>query len=293
MPLYNKLEWHFFMINLNGTILEKHKAAISISNRGLNYGDALFETLRVSGGKIYFWEDHYFRLMASMRILRMEIPMNFTQEYLEKQILATIEANGAITGAYRVKILVWRQEGGFYSPTINEIQFSVACSDLQNPFYLLRQNQYEVELFKDHYITSGLLSTLKTNNKVINVLGSIYAKENKYDNCLLLNEKKQIVEVLNGNIFLVKGDTIKTPPLKDGCLKGIMRKQILAILADLYDYDVQEVSISPFELQKADEMFVTNVITGIQSITKYRKKQYTNIIAKELLGKLNAKARLG
>ena len=281
------------MINLNGTILEKHKAAISISNRGLNYGDALFETLRVSGGKIYFWEDHYFRLMASMRILRMEIPMNFTQEYLEKQILATIEANGAITGAYRVKILVWRQEGGFYSPTINEIQFSVACSDLQNPFYLLRQNQYEVELFKDHYITSGLLSTLKTNNKVINVLGSIYAKENKYDNCLLLNEKKQIVEALNGNIFLVKGDTIKTPPLKDGCLKGIMRQQILDILADLFDYDVQEVSISPFELQKADEMFVTNVITGIQSITKYRKKQYTNIIAKELLGKLNAKARLG
>lgn len=293
MPLYNKLEWHFFMINLNGTILEKHKAAISISNRGLNYGDALFETLRVSGGKIYFWEDHYFRLMASMRILRMEIPMNFTQEYLEKQILATIEANGSITGAYRVKILVWRQEGGFYSPTINEIQFSVACSDLQNPFYLLRQNQYEVELFKDHYITSGLLSTLKTNNKVINVLGSIYAKENKYDNCLLLNEKKQIVEALNGNIFLLKGDTIKTPPLKDGCLKGIMRKQILDILADLYDYDVQEVSISPFELQKADEMFVTNVITGIQSITKYRKKQYTNTIAKELLGKLNAKARLG
>ena len=281
------------MINLNGTILEKHKAAISISNRGLNYGDALFETLRVSGGKIYFWEDHYFRLMASMRILRMEIPMNFTQEYLEKQILATIEANGAITGAYRVKILVWRQEGGLYSPTTNEIDFSVQCSDLQNPFYLLRQNQYEVELFKDHYITSGLLSTLKTNNKVINVLGSIYAKENKYDNCLLLNEKKQIVEALNGNIFLLKGDTIKTPPLKDGCLKGIMRKQILDILADLYDYDVQEVSISPFELQKADEMFVTNVITGIQSITKYRKKQYTNIIAKELLGKLNAKARLG
>jgi len=281
------------MINLNGTILEKHKAAISISNRGLNYGDAIFETLRVSAGKIYFWEDHYFRLMASMRILRMEIPMNFTQEYLETQILATIEANGAITAAYRIKILVWRQEGGLYSPTTNEIDFSVQCSDLQNSFYLVSQDHYEVELFKDHYITSGLLSTLKTNNKIINVLGSIFAKENGYENCLLLNEKKQIVEALNGNIFLVKGDIIKTPPLKDGCLKGIMRKQILAILANMHDYDVQEVSISPFELQKADEMFVTNVITGIQSITKYRKKQYTNTIAKELLGKLNAKARLG
>ena len=228
-----------------------------------------------------------------MRILRMEIPMNFTQEYLEKQVLATIEANGTITAAYRVKILVWRQQGGLYSPTTNEIKFSITCSDLQNPFYLLHQDHYEVELFKDHYITSGLLSTLKTNNKIINVLGSIYAKENGYDNCLLLNEKKQIVEALNGNLFLVKGDTIKTPPLKDGCLKGVMRKQLLTILADMHDYDVEEVSISPFELQKADEMFVTNVVGGIQSITKYRKKQYTNTIAKELLGKLNTKARLG
>ena len=281
------------MINFNGTILEKQQASISVSNRGLNYGDAIFETLRVSAGKIYFWEDHYFRLMASMRILRMEIPMNFTQEYLEKQVLTTIEANGSVTGAYRVKILVWRQIGGLYSPTTNEIEFSIACSDLQNPFYLLAQDHYEVELFKDHYITSGLLSTLKTNNKIINVLGSIYAKENGYDNCLLLNEKKQIVEALNGNLFLVKGDTIKTPPLKDGCLKGIMRKQLLTILADMHDYDVEEVSISPFELQKADEMFVTNAVGGIQSITKYRKKQYTNTIAKELLGKLNTKARLG
>ena len=72
-----------------------------------------------------------------------------------------------------------------------------------------------------------------------------------------------------------------------------MRKQLLTILASMHDYDLQEVSISPFELQKADEMFITNVITGIQSITKYRKKLYTNAMAKELLGKLNTKARLG
>jgi uncharacterized protein YndB with AHSA1/START domain len=69
----------FFMVNLNGNLTEK--ASVSFDNRGLNYGDAVFETLRFSGGKIYFWEDHYFRLMASMRILRMEIPMNFTMEF--------------------------------------------------------------------------------------------------------------------------------------------------------------------------------------------------------------------
>ncbi|MFT4943394.1 MAG: branched-chain amino acid aminotransferase [Candidatus Paceibacteria bacterium] len=281
------------MINFNGTLVEITKASIPVSNRGLNYGDAVFETLRVSGGRIYFWEDHYFRLMASMRILRMEIPMNFSQEYLEEQVLATVEANGRITGAYRIKILVWRQEGGLYSPTSNNIEFSIQCSDLEQPFYLLHEGPYEVELFKDHYITSGLLSTLKTNNKIINVLGSIFAKENGYENCLLINEKKQVVEALNGNLFLVKGETIKTPPLADGCLKGILRKQLLSILVNMHDYEIEESSISPFELQKADELFVTNVITGIQSITKYRKKEYTNTMAKELLGKLNVKARLG
>jgi branched-chain amino acid aminotransferase len=281
------------MINFNGTLVEITKASIPVSNRGLNYGDAVFETLRVSGGRIYFWEDHYFRLMASMRILRMEIPMNFSQEYLEEQVLATVEANGRITGAYRIKILVWRQEGGLYSPTSNNIEFSIQCSDLEQPFYLLHEGPYEVELFKDHYITSGLLSTLKTNNKIINVLGSIFAKENGYENCLLINEKKQGVEALNGNLLLVKGETIKTPPLADGCLKGILRKQLLSILVNMHDYEIEESSISPFELQKADELFVTNVITGIQSITKYRKKEYTNTMAKELLGKLNVKARLG
>ena len=281
------------MININGTILQKHQSTIAVSNRGLNYGDAVFETLRCSAGKIYFWEDHYFRLMASMRILRMEIPMNFTQEYLENQILKTIEANGSIVKPYRVKILVWRQQGGLYSPTTNKIDFSIACSELENPFYTVNQDHYEVALFKDHYITSGLLSSLKTNNKIIHVLGSIYAKENGYDNCLLLNEKKQIIEALNGNLFLVKGETIKTPPIKDGCLKGIMRKQLLSILSEMYDYDIKEVSISPFELQKADELFITNVVSGIQPITKYRKKEYSNTVAMEVLGKLNAKARLG
>lgn len=281
------------MININGTILQKHQSTIAVSNRGLNYGDAVFETLRCSAGKIYFWEDHYFRLMASMRILRMEIPMNFTQEYLENQILTTIEANGSIVKPYRVKILVWRQQGGLYSPTTNKIDFSIACSELENPFYTLNQDHYEVALFKDHYITSGLLSSLKTNNKIIHVLGSIYAKENGYDNCLLLNEKKQIIEALNGNLFLVKEETIKTPPVKDGCLKGIMRKQLLSILSEMYDYDIKEVSISPFELQKADELFITNVVRGIQPITKYRKKKYSNTVAMEVLGKLNAKARLG
>lgn len=278
------------MVNYNGTLTEQ--ATTPITNRGLNYGDAVFETMKFSGGKLFFWEDHYFRLMASMRILRMEIPTVFTPEYLEEQITHTITAQQSQYNAYRVKLLVWRDAPGTYLPIHNDISFTITVQPLEAAFYMLSEKPYEVELFKDYYVNSGLLSTLKTNNKIINVVGSIYANENGYQNCLLLNEKKQIVEALNGNLFLVKDGRIKTPPLEDGCLKGIIRKQILEILNKVPDYLIEESSISPFELQKADELFVTNVITGIQPISRYRKKTYTKEAAKYLLGKLNAKARL-
>ncbi len=277
------------MINLNGTLVKTSEATIAISNRGMQYGDAVFETLKISAGKILFWEDHYFRLMASMRILRMEIPQTFTLEFLESEILKTLDLEESKT--HRVKLLVWRDAEGKYTPLDNKVGYSISSEILDAPFYTLNEEPYEVELYKDHYVMSSLLSTLKTTNKVINVVGSIWAKENDYQNCLMINDKKQVIEALNGNLFLVKNGRIKTPPLIDGCLKGIIRKQILAILTAVPDYIIEEESISPFELQKADELFITNVITGIQPITKYRKKEYGNTVAKELLGKLNAKAR--
>ncbi|NND63212.1 MAG: aminotransferase class IV [Flavobacteriaceae bacterium] len=281
------------MINLNGTILNSEEAQIDPLNRGLHYGDALFETIKVSAGKVLFWEDHYFRLMSSMRILRMEIPMNFTPEYLEEEILKTLSHYENNSAAYRLKLIVWRSWGGKYTPTSHEVEYAIFAEMLEEPFYLISEDPYEVELFKDHFVTSGLLSTLKSNNKSINVLGSVFAKENDYQNCLLLNEKKQVVEALNGNLFLVNGYKIKTPPLSDGCLNGILRKQLINIIGQLPDYVLEEESISPFELQKADEMFITNTIVGIQPVTKYRKKEYTTSVAKELLSKLNVKARLG
>lgn len=281
----------FFMINVNGELLEQGDFTISLSNRGLNYGDAVFETLRFAGGKIYFWEDHYFRLMASMRILRMEIPMNFTMEFLEQEILKTL--GSALDKAYRIKLLVWRKAGGKYTPKTRDVEYSISFEEIETPFYTLLESPYEVELFKDHYINSGLLSTLKSTNRIINILAGIFAEENDYHNCLLLNENKQVVEALNGNLFLVVGNTIKTPPLSDGCINGILRKQLLAILKSMPEYVVEESSISPFELQKADELFITNIIGGIISITKYRKKQFGNGVAKELIPKLNLRARMG
>ena len=281
------------MINLDGNIVKEENANLSVLNRGFAYGDSVFETVRVINGKIMFWEDHYFRLMASMRIMRMEIPSSFSPEFLEKEIIEIIEANELSTSAARIRFAVYRLQGGYYTPATREIGYVITAEAMENSFYLFNDSPYEIELFKDHYVNSGLLSTIKSNNRAVNVLGSIYARENEYDNCLLLNEKKSVVEALNGNIFLVKGNTIKTPPIADGALNGIIRKQLINILKKTEEYKLEEASISPFELQKADELFITNVAQGIQPVSKYRKKSFENKVSKELLSKLNVKARLG
>jgi branched-chain amino acid aminotransferase len=262
-------------------------------NRGLLYGDGVFETIKAVNGKLLFWEDHYFRFMASMRILRMEIPMNFTPEYLEQQLVDTLEACDLIGKTARIRITVYRKGGGTYLPDERGVGFYIYAKEISSPFYTLSDAPYEVELYKDHYVNADILSTLKTTNKVLHVTGSIFAEDNGYDNCLLINNKKNVVEALQGNLFLVKGTHIKTPPLEDGCLRGIIRKQLLAILPLMEEYTFEEASISPFELQKADELFITNAIKGIQPITKYRKKLYTTKVASTILQKLNVKARLG
>jgi branched-chain amino acid aminotransferase len=272
------------MINWNGESSTQEN--VLTQNRAFLYGDAVFETLKIVNGKILFLEDHYFRLMASMRILRMEIPMNFTMEYFEEHLLSVVENNGYSSSA-RARITVYRNDGGYYLPTTNEISFLIHTSPLENQFFVLEDKECEVDLYKDFYISKQLISSLKTTNKVIHVTASIYADENEYDNCIMLNDAKNVVEVLQGNLFMLSGNKLITPPVTEGCINGIMRKQVLALAKKIEGLEVVEEVISPFDLQKAEELFFTNVIKGIQSITKYRKKEFATTTAKVLVQKLN------
>mgnify|MGYP002795056251 CR=1 FL=1 len=264
------------MINFNGSMFDKSKAMLYPNNRAFNYGDALFETLKIENSKIYFLEDHYFRLMASMRMLRMEIPLDFTMEFFESELLKTAEQNNLENA--RVRLTVFRKDGGLYNPTSNQIDYLIVAS----PLTILVKETYAIDIFKDYYLSSDILSTLKTTNKITNVLASIYASENGFDNCILVNERKQVVEAINGNIFTVKGTTIKTPSISEGCIKGITRKKIIEIVSKSDDYTIEETEISPFDLQKADEIFITNVIVGIQPVTQYKKAVFSTKVSAAL-----------
>ncbi|WP_397446905.1 aminotransferase class IV [Polaribacter sp. R77954] len=273
------------MVNFNGELLFEKNVKLTIENRGFKYGDGVFETIKVNNNKIIFWEDHYFRLMASMRMLRMKIPMNFTLEYLEKEILKTIAVHDN-ANSFRVRLNVYRKDGGLYTPKTNKIDYLI---DVKQNTYITKET-YKVDVFKDFYNYSGLLSTIKTNNRMLNTLASIYAKENDLDNCVLINENKGVVEVTNANIFIVKGNVIKTPALTEGCIKGVARGKIIEVITKNPDYTLEETNISPFEIQKADEVFITNAIIGVQPVTHYKKKKFTTNFSNKLMQSLKVLA---
>jgi branched-chain amino acid aminotransferase len=212
-------------------------------------------------------------------------------EHFEEQVLSLAIANGCKASA-RARITVYRNEGGYYLPKQRSVSFLINCTALENTVYSNEKNPYEVDLYKDFYVTKQLLSSVKTTNKIINITGSIFADENGLENCLMLNDDKNVIEALNGNLFMVFEGKLITPPISEGCLNGVMRKQILELASKMEGLEVVEEPISPFNLQKADELFITNVIKGIQSITKYRKKEFGNAVANELVKRLNAKIRL-
>ena len=125
-------------------------------------------------------------------------------------------------------------------PQNNTVSFLIQAVAIDNTSYLLSESEYEVDLYKDFYVTKQLLSSIKTTNRLINVTGSIYANENGLDNCILLNDTKNVVEALQGNVFMLKGNRLITPPVSEGCLNGVMRKQILELSKKINGIEVTE-----------------------------------------------------
>lgn len=279
------------MVNHNGQLIAADKGIFKADNRALAYGDALMERVRVVNGQVFFLEEHYLKLMASMRILRMEIPMNMTMEFFESELLSTAAAQKA-GSAFLMRFLVYRDLGGPLVPAQQDTSYVIGVERLDSPFYTIDDADYEVDLFKDFYKGKDLLAQLETTNSLLKVTAGIFARENGFHDGLLLNDAKEVVESIQGNLFVLKGTNIRTTPVSHGATDGVVRKKVVEIIEQTKELAIAELPISPFELQKADSLFITNTRNGIIPITKYRKKRYTSTIPQSLLGKLNAQIRI-
>ena len=273
------------MIVLNGNVYTDLNSAPSNDLQAILQAANLFkESVRVEAGKIVFWEAHYFRMMASMRILRMGIPMTFTMEYLEEQVLLLLQESDLLKKSVQIHFSFFSTDSISRSNPIVPSSFLIhaeACETMLG----IQTSDRSIDLYKDHWVVKGLYGTLEQSNDRLRKLASVYAFENDFEDCALLNEDKQITETTTGAIFVVKGNQIKTPPLTSGCSSSVYRQVVIDLLVKQDGLDLVENVVSPFELQKADELFVVSLSNGIQSVKQYRKKVFVSTTAESLFSK--------
>jgi branched-subunit amino acid aminotransferase/4-amino-4-deoxychorismate lyase len=273
-------------ININGDFFEADKPVLKYNNRAFYYGDALFETIRISNGKPQFLKEHIDRLLKGAKIYKMTPGEQMNEAYLTGIINELSRKNGIITDG-RVRLTIYRNEGGFYAPEDNSVSFLIESKAMDDNGYVLNNKGFTVDLFSEFNKPKNILSTVKSANAAIYVLAGLFKKEKALDECLLMNDKGHIIESISSNIFAVKNGVLYTSPVSDGCIDGIMRKKIIDI-AHANKIAVQEVSILQNILLSSDELFLTNSIRGIQWVGAYKQKRYFNDMSKKLIEKLNA-----
>ena len=272
------------MVNINGEIYPNDDAFISIFNTSLISGDLIFENLIVSSNKVLFYEEHYFNLLSSMRILKIKIPMSFTPEFLEEQLLSLYIKSGFVNEKILMRILICNNVANNINPTsVNYYIYDAHKID----YSIINFEKYTLDVFKDYFKNTGLLSNLTTNNQLIQRIGLRYCEENDFNDCVILNNSKIISETLNGNIFMIMNDKVLTPSLKDGSNNNVIRSKIIELVNnDIEGYEIIEQPLSVFDIQKSDELFISNINFGIQPVSKFRKKVFTDKITSLIKNKL-------
>ncbi|MFI5218547.1 MAG: aminotransferase class IV [Bacteroidia bacterium] len=271
-------------VNINGKIISAGTPVLKTSNRAFCYGDGLFETIRWHNQKILFFNDHLNRLLNGMKFLKMEIPKNFSADFFKKQVAQLISKNN-IDGDARLRLQVYRNQGGYYTPKDNSVSYAISAEKLNSHNYVLNKKGLRVGVFNELAKSINQLSNYKTCSSIIYTLAGIYTVENKLDDSLILNTNGNIVDAISSNIFFVIENKIFTPPLSDGCVDGVMRKNILRILKK-EKITFQEKYLSEEDLLNANELFFTNAIQGIQWVGKFSGKTYKNKISKSIYKKL-------
>lgn len=273
----------------NGHVISLYEPAISFSNRAFRYGDSLFESIRFTNGKIMFLADHVKRIKLSMTTLRMNVPAEFTTGNIEALILHLLEQNNIKQDA-RIRLTVFRNEGGFYTPDTNDISFLIESESLETNGYQLNQKGLWVDVYAEIKKQINKISNLKTGSALLYVMAGITKTSLKLDDCLLVNDNGNIIESISSNIFVVKNGTLYTSPIADGCIDGVMRKQILDIAAQNKILTFEQ-TLTVHTLTNGDEVFLTNAIKGIQWVGQFKNKFYTNQKSVFFTEKLNALAK--
>lgn len=254
------------LIYLNGRLVKKEAARVSVFDHGLLYGDGVFEGIRSYNCLVFKLDEHIDRLYASAHAIALEIPLSKTR--MREAILKTLKANH-LKDAY-IRVVVTRGEGDLgldprkcRKPTI----FIIADKIALYPPALYKQGMILVTVSTRRNISEALSPRIKSLNYLNNILAKVEAVNAGAAEAVMLDQNGFVAECTGVNIFMVQGGRLLTPAVSVGILAGITRSVVLG-LAPRADLEPCETALTRFDLFCADEVFLTGTAAEIIPVVK-------------------------
>lgn len=272
-------------IDFNDKHLPENETILTAENRAFRYGDGLFETMRWMDGDIRFLQHHVSRLQEGMRMLQLAPASTFDAYFIRSKAASLIQRNGLEGQHVRVRLQVYRDGGGLYSPQQNGAAYVMSVSRLDPDEVKHRKIGLIVDVYSEFRKPYSDLAKLKSANSLIYVMAGLYRKKKDLDDVLLLNQDGFLCESLSSNVFVWYGKKLYTPAISEGCIDGVMRKVVIEMALES-GLEVVEAQINPAILNEADEIFHTNAVHGVQWVMGYKQKRYFNRISRMLQERL-------
>ena len=259
----------------NSKFFKEGSAVLSADNRGFKFGDGLFETMKSINGHLYFIDEHFARLWQGLQVLQFKIPRHITPDLLQAEILALLKKNGHNKIA-RIRLTMFRAEGGLYDVINHTPHYLIQTWGLPDETGTWNSNGLVLGIYPDVKKSCDILSNLKNNNFLPYAMAALQAKKQKWNDAVLLNTAGRICDTTIANIFLIKDEVIFTPALQEGCVAGVMRKNMIKLLT-AGNYKIIEGKLSIDDLMNADEVFLTNSVYNLRWVQSIGDKKYANI----------------
>lgn len=253
-------------VNINGKLIDKAQATVSVYDHGLLYGDGVFEGIRVYAGKVFRLHEHIERLYESARHIYLEIP--WTQDRMMQEVVRTVEANHKQDGY--IRLVVTRGVGtlGLDPNKCSDPQIIIIVDDIS--LYPSKYYEEGLEIVTSSFIRNhpnALSPRVKSLNYLNNILAKVEAARAGCLEAIMLNHLGEVAECTGDNLFVVKHGVVRTPPISAGILEGVTRDTVIE-LAQAAGIVVQEVALTRHDVYAADELFLTGTGAEIIPVTK-------------------------
>lgn len=272
-------------LNFNGKLHKADEPLLIAANRGFRFGDSTFETIRVFNGQALFLNEHISRLLLGINALKMELSPAYDTVFFSRAFAELIQKNEIKTGG-RIRLTVFRNGEAFYTPETNSTSYIIEANPLTENEYVLNPKGYSIDIFNEIKKQQNALSPIKSGNSLLYVLAGVNRIKHQLDECIIMNTKGDVIESIHSNIFAVKNGVLYTPPVAEGCVDGVLRKKLIEV-AFKNRIAVYEINLAQSVLLGADEIFLTNVISGLRWVGAYKNKRYFNTTSKLLTDRLN------